>query len=337
MRAIIWLHQWLGAVLGIVLCVLALTGTLLLWEGAWIGLPGADDGPVRDPAALAMAVETARGHAPDLSRITFAGEEIGLHQAAYGDGSGAYFDASGHIVAEWSDIWGRLELWLFDIHHYLLSGEVGETIAGIAGLAGLIFVVTGAIIWWRTRKTFVFRLWPKRMTRSAIVRQHRDLGIMVAPVLAILFITGTAMIFKPVENIVTAPFAVPASAQQSSHTPIESGNAQALLAEAQRRFPGAEPRRLQFSDEGQTLRLRQPFEWTPNGRTYLREQDGIVTFDVPDGKLHRQTVSEKFYPLHSGKVGGAIWKLVLTIAGIALALLGALTTYSFWRARVSLA
>ena len=333
MNALIWLHRWVGAVLGIVLVVLALSGTALLWEDAWIGVPGADDAPVGDVAALARVIDTAQGHAPGLSRVTFAGGGMGLHHAAYESGGGVYIDGSGIIAEQWQTVWERPELWLFDLHHYLLAGDTGEVIVGTAGLAGLFFVITGAIIWWRTRRTFDFRLWPRRLTRSAIVRQHRDLGIIVAPILLLLFLTGAAMVFGPVRNAIIAPFPAEAAVSNTPSAQIEPRDPAALLREGRRTLPNAEFRRLQFSDEGLILRMRQDFEWTPNGRSYLREEGGAVTVDAPDGTLDRRAVSEKFYPLHSGKVGGLLWRMVLMFGGLALAMLGALTVWSFWRAQ----
>ena len=50
----------------------------------------------------------------------------------------------------------------------------------------------------------------------------------------------------------------------------------ALLAEDRRTFPEARFRRLQFSAGGLTLRMRQPFEWTPNGRGYFRDGRGSM-------------------------------------------------------------
>lgn len=331
MRLLIWLHRWLGGVLGLVLVVLALSGTALVWEDAWIGVPGADDAPVTGPVALARAVEAARDHGAKLDRITFAGDAFGLHQAAYADGSGAYIDGSGRIVDAWRGMWGRPELWLFDLHHYLLAGETGKVVAGIAGLAGLFFTVSGSIIWWRTRRTFVFRLWPRRFSRSAIVRQHRDLGIVAAPVLAVLLLTGAAMIFEPVRNALTFPFAERAPASREPSSRIAPGDVPQLLAEAQGIYPAAQPRRLQFTEDGLVLRMKQPFEWTPNGRTYLREQAGQIAIDAPDGRFDKAAMSEKFYPVHSGKVGGLAWKLALSAAGLALAMMGLFTVYSFWR------
>src|SRR3546814_1973289 len=73
---------------------------------------------------------------------------------------------SGEIVARWASQWERPELWIFDFHHHLFAGDNGEWVIGIAGLCGLFFVISGVILWWRTRGTFRFRLWPKRDRKS---------------------------------------------------------------------------------------------------------------------------------------------------------------------------
>lgn len=329
------LHRWAGATIGLILIVMGLSGIALVWEGEWIGLPGADDPVVASPASLATTVEVASAHHEGLTRITFASDEISLHQAAYSDGSGAYFDQSGAIVDQWGGIWGRPELWIFDLHHYMFAGDAGEVVVGVAGLAGVLFVVSGAILWWRTRKTFVFRLWPKRMTRSAIIRQHRDLGIVVAPALFLTMLTGSAMIFEPVSAALVSPFPVRSSETLVSNECITGNSWQEAFGFAERTFPHSEVRRLQFADGQLTLRLRQPFEWTPNGRTYVQiDKNGAISIDAPDGSLDQQSIAEKFYPIHSGKVGGFFWKAVLTLTGLSLIVLGALAVASFWALRI---
>src|SRR3546814_5045984 len=103
---------------------------------------------------------------------------FGLHQGRFAlcEGARFYADQSGRVVAGWACQWERPELWVFDFHHHLFAGDSGEWVTGIAGLCGLFFVVTGAILWWRTRKSFRLRLWPKRMSRPAIVTHHREIG-----------------------------------------------------------------------------------------------------------------------------------------------------------------
>ena len=111
---------------------------------------------------------------------------------------------------------------------------------------------------------------------------------------------------------------------------------QAIFAAAQARFPDAVPRRLQLPAKAGApviLRVHQPFEWTPNGRTYLRFDPAnarLLAVDDPAQGTGAQWAQEKFYPLHAAKVGGWPWKLAITFSGLALALLGSLAVWSFW-------
>lgn len=330
------LHRWAGATIGLILIVMGLSGIALIWESEWIGLPEADNPVAASPSSLAQTVEAASAHHQGLTRITFASDELALHQAAYRDGSGAYFNQSGAVVDRWDSIWGRPELWIFDLHHHLFAGETGEIVVGVAGIVGLLFVISGAILWWRTRRTFVFRLWPKRMSRSAIIRQHRDLGIVTAPLLFLTMLTGSAMIFEPVSTAIVAPFPDRSSATLKLENRVAQDDWHSVFRIAEQTFPGATIRRLQFAEGASTLRLRQPFEWTPNGRTYLRvDQTGTISIDAPDGTLDKQSVSEKFYPIHAGKVGGLSWNIILTLTGLSLVILGTFACFGFWCHQVS--
>lgn len=85
-----------------------------------------------------------------------------------------------------------------------------------------------------------------------------------------------------------------------------------------------------------TLRLRQEFEWTPNGRTYVYLDPAtarVLAVDDPAGDDTSSAIVEKFYPVHAGKVGGLTWRLALTFSGLILTLLSTLATWSFWVTR----
>jgi uncharacterized iron-regulated membrane protein len=228
---------------------------------------------------------------------------------------------------------------VFDLHHFLFAGEAGKLVTGVLGLLGIFFVLSGAILWWRTRRTFAFRLWPARMTRSAIVRQHRDLGAVASPLLLLSFTTGAAMIFPGTAAAVLAPWSGASQSQPvrpHHQMPRLEPGWDSMLEQAVRRYPDAELRRIQLPSgpgEPVVLRMRQSFEWTPNGRTYLRfDPNSAVLTEIEDParSATAETIQEKFYPLHSGKVGGLAWKLALTISGLSLALLGCLAAFSFW-------
>lgn len=342
MRTLALIHRWAGGILGLLLAVIGLSGAILVWEDDWIGVPGAREPYSGHTVDLARALDLAANTNSSLARLTFASRDFGLHQAAYRDGSGAYIDQSGTRVADWVRQWERPELWLFDLHHHLFLDETGETVTGVLGLVGVLFVVTGIVLWWRTRRTFRLRIWPARMTRSAIVRQHRDIGIVVAPLLLIVMGTGSLMVFDGLSEILLAPWRTAAKVDQKSklnaaaQRPAASGDWKMAFDEAARQFPDAEFRRVQFpkkDGDPVVLRLRQPEEWTPNGRTYLRfdpETRHIIGVDDPLRGDAAQAIEEKFYPLHAAKVGGSAWKLIVSVSGVVLAMLGLLASYSFW-------
>jgi uncharacterized iron-regulated membrane protein len=340
MKLLALLHRWAGGIVGLLLAVIGLSGTVLVWEEYWLGLPGADEALRGDPAEIGAAVEAAIALDPTLSRITFADETMGLHHAYYADGGGAYLTQAGEVVDRWDSLWGRPELWLFDLHHYLFLGENGKYLTGALGLLLLAFAVTGLILWWRTRKTFRLRLWPARMTRSAIVRQHRDIGVIASPLLLMAGFTGAMMCFPALSDALLTPWTDPARAAaeppSASSAPGRVTDWGAVMLNAQAAFPDAEPRRLMISAEpgaALALRMRQDFEWTPNGRTYVYLDPATAQVLGTNDAAASDTaaaISEKFYPVHAGKVGGLLWHLALTFSGLTLVLLGTLATWSFW-------
>src|SRR5688572_12891598 len=100
MKLLSFLHRWAGGFIGLLLALLGLSGTILLWEGEWVTLPGAGD-PVVEQVQVLGQIAT-REAAAGATRITFASEEIGLHQVVREGGAGSYLDQAGATVASWS-------------------------------------------------------------------------------------------------------------------------------------------------------------------------------------------------------------------------------------------
>jgi uncharacterized iron-regulated membrane protein len=334
-KLVSFLHRWSGGLIGLLLAVLGLTGTILVWEGEWISLPGASAPVIENVQTIGRIAE--REAAAGATRITFASDEIGLHHVAREKGAGAYVAQDGTSVASWSSQWERPELWIFDLHHHLFAGETGELVAGWAGVFGLLFVISGVLLWLRGRSKWRPRLLPKTFHPGPIVSHHRDLGILVAPLLLVTFLTGTGMIFKDVTSALLSPFGKMEARAKPPEVELFEGAAPvaSMLVQAKARFPHAALRRLTLpSKPGQpwSVRMRQPFEWTPNGRTNLMF-DGtgkLIKVDDPATGSQAASINEKLYPLHTGKAGGLVWKLMMTLSGLGLTALGSLATWSFW-------
>ncbi len=337
MKLLSLLHRWAGGLIGLLLALLGLTGTILVWEPYWVTLQGASDPVVEDASAIGRIVEQAAQRG-DLSRVTFASDEIGLHQIVYADGGGAYARQDGFIADRWASQWERPELWLFDLHHHLFAGHAGETVTGIAGIAGLLFVVTGAILWWRSRRSFAPRLLPQRLAPGPIVKHHRDLGIIVAPLLLLSLTTGVLMIFQSIDHALLGKPDAGERPRIDSGTLDPSAIGRSLRI-AKSRFPDAHLRRISLpAGPGQPIvvRMRQSFEWTPNGRTQLSfdpRTGALLDSQDPALAARGASIREKFYPLHSAKAGGVAMTLLMTISGLSLTILGGLATYSFWARR----
>lgn len=343
MRTLDLLHRWLGGVLGLLLAVFGLSGALLAHKDLWVAAPGARDAQVQTTAALAAAVEQIMADPAERPRsIVFASRTFGLDRLSFGGEAGAYATQGGEIVARWSSKWDRPELWLFDLHHHLLSGDTGETIGGVAALVGLGFVITGLILWWPLRRSFELRAWPKTGARFAILRHHRDWGALLAPLLALVLATGALMIFRPLTSMVFGPGAAAeiTTALKAPKGPKAELAARpdwrAMLETARRLYPDAEVRVLSLPRDGGgliALRLRQPHEWAPNGRTLLwfaADSGRLVETRAVQALPASAQAYGALYPLHAGKVGGLAYRLVITLVGVGLTLFGTLTVWTFW-------
>lgn len=338
------LHRWLGGLVGLGLAVLGLSGAILLWKPWWVGvaqLPRAATA-AEQLAIVSAAQRLGAGH------VTLPSAEFGVAQAGLPDGGGAYLAHDGRLLARWDNVWERPETWLFDLHHHLLMGHEGEIISGWLGLAAILFVVTGLILWWPTRRTFQWRALPARLTRPAIIRHHRDIGVVLALPIVLAAATGALIVLKPLADAVLAPLSSRTAVAAWQAPPPAAAPAMAewllLLAAAQRRFPDADARIIVWPktpDGSVQIRLRRAAEWHPNGRTTLwLAGDGRVLMarDATAAPLALRA-QNALYPLHAARMAGSSLalplRLLLTLAGLGLALLGSLAVVSFWNRRLA--
>lgn len=337
------IHRWLGAVAGLGLAILGLSGTLLLWKPFWVS--------VAQRPRSANEAETLRivdaAETLGATHVTLPSAEFGVAQAGLDGGGGAYLSHDGQLLARWTSVWDRPETLLFDLHHHLLMGHDGEIISGWLGLIAILFVITGAILWWPTRRTFQWRALPSRLSRPAIIRHHRDLGVLLALPILLSAATGALMVLKPLADGVLGALSSPKAMDEWQAKPPASAAGQAdwprVLASIRKEFPQAEARIViwpKSQSDAFQIRMRQPSEWHPNGRTaiWLDGNGGVVAArDAAVAPLAARA-QHALYPLHSSRMTGSsaelFLRIILTSAGLGLTLLGSLAVMSFWRARL---
>src|SRR5262245_59127957 len=109
------IHRWTGAFIGVLLAALGLTGTLSLYEDAWLRatVPHAAEPLVKDVPALAAATKRMLAEAPSPPNgIIYPSDTLGLFKLSFDGGGGAYADQRGDIVLSWASKWERPELWV---------------------------------------------------------------------------------------------------------------------------------------------------------------------------------------------------------------------------------
>jgi uncharacterized iron-regulated membrane protein len=339
------IHRWAGGLLGVVLVLVGLSGALLAQRHHWIVLDGQSTATPLRSADLIATIASRRDL--DARFVILPNEDFAYARVMTTGEGGAYVTAAGEVAERWTSRWARPEEWLFDLHATLLLGASGETINGVLALVGIAFLVTGIILWWPSRRLFALRPWPRRLDRARIVHHHRDLGLLSAPLLLVALLTGAILTLRPLSAGLMLLFSSPAELSRPDAPPpiVSAGLAQdfdwgAAFDAAQNQFPKAIVRVVgipRAADQPVMIRMRQPGEWVERGQSmvWLHPQTGEI-LHVRDG--HQVPQGRKAYfsmlPMHTGDVGGELWRAAITLAGVVLTALGGFTTWTFWRSRL---
>ena len=328
------IHAWAGAILSLLLVVLGLTGSLLVFEDDWIALkhPEARAGFAADPAVLGAVAERLEADHPDMRTVNFGGPQLGAHKLYLAENDFGVAAPDGATLDRWTGP-ARVEAFVFDLHHHLLAGETGEIVGGVAALAAVLLALTGVVVWapaWRATR---LRIWPRSTRRAELVSSHRNLGLITAVPILIFCLTGAGLVFNSQARMLLAP-----DAPEPPPPPaVGSGDIDwpAALVAAQARFPDATVRMASWPaapGEPALVRLKQPGEWHPNGRTRALIDPAtsrVVQTSDAQALTRGERLVHAIYPVHAGTVGGWLYEWVTVLSGLALAALGGVGTWSF--------
>lgn len=340
-------HRLVGLTVSLWLLLLGATGALLVFKDDWLHLTQpvtagpSPDAQAATPSGLARrarAAEFAFG-ADRIWALVLAGPSIALDQVYLRDhAGGGYLDPqTGAVVARWDGAERVVDV-LFDLHHALMLGDAGKKAVGIVGLLGAMLVLSGLVLAWPTLRRLHGSVWPKSTTRSGLVVAHRELGLIAALPLLGIMLTGAAVIFPATARVLLGGDSKLSIAARTPATSSGSSDTawQAVFSAALARFPEATPRAITWPkapDTAIAVRLRQPIEWHPNGRTtVLATAAGYVvdTRDAAAAPLPDRLVNAA-YPVHAGKVGGLLYRSLVALAGLALALLSSYSAIAYAR------
>ncbi|MEM9618378.1 MAG: PepSY-associated TM helix domain-containing protein [Pseudomonadota bacterium] len=331
-------HAYAGVALSALLIVVGLSGAFLVFKEDYLRatVPQARiqvDMSLASVGEAANAAERYFGE-EDLRVLVFATPDFGLHKAYLTGGRAAYIDTNGDVIDVWEEN-GRFEEWLFDLHHRLLMGTAGLWILGFSGLVAVAFISAGFFAFWPARKGIRRGLKVASTSRAELLSFHRNLGLYASPIIMLSIVTGVVMAFPQTSRQFFDRFGGPEAppAESATHGQVSW---EAALHTAIKTFPDATPRMAIWPSPGRAarLRLKQPAEWHPNGRTIVNIDPGsgtiLYTEDARSLGAGREAYNA-IYPIHAAHIGGRVYDAIVFSAGIAVSILGGLGAFTFTR------
>lgn len=345
------LHHWTGITAGLVLFVLALSGSILVFDDEIDRalnphLFAVEEGAPSDlDAGLAVLKETR----PDFPLAFIRLPRTPEHPVEFWSSDEphriAYVDAgAGKLLGIRGEKDGLVGF-LKDLHIHLLMGENGHTANGIVGIVVLFLLISGAVLAWRKGR-FV-RIFKPRLRGAPLAASafdlHRFTGTVGWALLFISALTGVMLVFYRVTayalllTLGGTPPSQPPAIERVEGAPLLG--LEEIKEIAAREMPGAVPTWIRLpADEKSAVvvRYRHEDDPHPNGTTYgaFHPQTGtLVSSYAWEGKGAGMWLSDLKYPIHIGDFWGPAGPVIVLATGIVPLILMGSGTYLFFRRR----
>ena len=355
-RRLLFLHRWLGIVIGAYFVVIGVTGSLLVF-GREIDralnpgiLTRQASGTMVPVSTIVENFRRAYPTAP-MTYVNYPVPPDGVFNIRSGPNQAsqlyAYFDPStGEIIGDRTRI-GSLYGFLCYVHFYLLYGQTGWTLNGWGAGLVTVLLLMGLWLWWPAKRAGA-AVWRARFSvRSDAGRSrflfdlHNAIGFYT--LVFMLLFTLTAMMFAfpdgsksliyaltrtppdPVLTVTAPPDATPLPLDQ-------------LVSAADAAIDG---RILRVSfPQSATAPLMVRKEWDDWNRTRNHAMVAVDPYtarviDVYDSRQHASVgrlLQQWAYPVHFGLWGGLATRILYVLLGLA-PLVGFITGFWRWRLR----
>ena len=365
MRASLFtLHKYAGLILGLLLSLIGLTGSLLVFDHALderLAPETVTFNPTEQPARYADIFAAAQlavaGH-PQPTRLMTPRQPGSPYVVRFPKPEGAPGPIEVSVAPTDAQVlavrgWGTPEYtmsWLYRLHYTLLAGDTGKTVVGFMGLLLMVFCITGAVLWWPKKGQRQRGKWKRafRIRRTGnrfrfYFDVHKVFGIYFLPVLLMISFSGVTLVFPQQVQVVvsslftTEPLAALPESRSDRGTPISADTAAAI---GHKEFPGGVLKRIYLprnSRDSYGVSFRAEGEaWNNYGASFARidQYTGEVLMvqnvaDLPPGnKILRWQ-----FPLHNGDALGLFGRWLVLFAGLTPALLFGTGCYLWWTKR----
>lgn len=360
-----WLHRYLGLVSLAFLFLAGLTGSILVFKEPLDAALNRDlfvVAPKGSPLAPATLADLVQKRHPEFV-ITMAPLQIEPGRAAVmsvarmADATEIFVDPyTGEIIGSRAERPGfdrrHIVSAIFTLHYTLLAGTIGRWLMGgvaivwlIANIAGLYLTLpSGPPFWHRWKLNW-------RINRGTkfprfCLDSHRAGGLWLFPVLIILAVTSIEMnfyeeLFVPAMNALWKPPATPfdpGTAKVAPHQPsLTFASAVEKTRTAAADHPGWLPAFANYFPQLGLYSVSYVKAGADNysrlgpAAYYVDDRSGALTFrDDPYREGARGLVARSLYPLHSGRIFGAVTEALVFLGGLLTAILSATGLYLWW-------
>jgi len=344
--ALLWVHRWIGLTLGVIFVVVALSGSLLLFQPQFFRLAYGSMIPRDLPQEMRTIdrwISNGRAAVPkligpvaiwgphvehnvsDAGMMVFAGGtpggfgKAGLVGVLVVPNTGAIL---GVIDIDRSPVYAPVFL-----HHQLWAGPGGAIVTGIMALFTALALFIAIYLWWPGRARVRQKLSPApmRINFTTAARLHEWLGIWIVAVLIVLAISG--LYLAQPEWMKPALAVLPDAPAIANSTPRDPAQCAAAIG-----FDQAIARAGQFA-RGETLAaiqtedlktwdviFREPGSSAALRQTHVRADlncGAVELLHSPASHGTRTGVESWLTSLHDGTAFGMPGRILVALSGIA--------------------
>lgn len=231
-------------------------------------------------------------------------------------------------------LWGNtVSTWVYELHYALLMGRSGAIVMATLGVAALVMIFAGLVLWWQSGRTARSRF---RFDRNGTGERklydfHRLLGIGSAALLVVSISTATAINLPDQVRSILTIFS-PMEAMPTPQSQVAEGreriSVDAAITQAGVSLPHAHIRWIQMpgkQTDPYVVRFWQPGEPSyrfPKSYLWLDQYDGSVLaiHHGPQGTA-TDRILDWLYPLHSGQAFGLAGRAMIAMLGFVPAIL----------------
>ncbi|MDS3862281.1 PepSY-associated TM helix domain-containing protein [Thermosynechococcaceae cyanobacterium BACA0444] len=351
-----YIHSTLGLVVGILLCIAGVTGSILVfWHEIDVAILTQHFGsliPTNTPISLTKIQQNLEALATSknfhLDGIAPSSSLTQFYQAWLEDDMDHHWQAwinqyTGEIlgIREWETSWvGRI----YDLHYKLSAGDTGTIIMGIVALLTVFIAITGIVLWPGWRKLIAgFRIKWQSHIRRRNFDVHKVAGIVAAVFLIMIGFTGfawnipQAKVNDAIHAITFSPKSEPpVISPVANQQPLSFG---VLAQQAQSQFPEAritflhsphtetEPASIYFKQTGENSHFgNSSVDLNPYTGEILNIKDGLNPSTA-------EAIINQFGPVHYGTFGGMTTRIFYVLIGLLPVILLLTGFIMFWHRR----